>query len=593
MQRGWWSARRSLRGYVAAAMVAVAVVPLNTLAAEKPSQDPASSAAARALSATLGLFDPEEESDFGVAGFDERVVDLAPAREERLARALDAFVLGLRARVRVEKDDAARRDLQLLTEFAATTARTARFEAAATVPWNDAPRTVFLGVASLLRSGASAARRVAAAARLRAYLGDGAKIRSIFELARARTEKRIADPKRLAPHRREVQACVDAVEAYANGLRQLVAKELPGENLESELARFERDARDYAHWAKRVVLPRARTTEVIPGELYALHLARNGVDVDVDELVRRARTAFALTRESMTMVAASVARDRRLPSAEPIAVLRALEALEALPAENVESHYREVLQRLDELIRAKGIATLPTFGMTMRTATEAETAASPVARYVPPPLIGNKGERGTFVLPIGASSDSGSVTPPGAAAAAWALAAHEGRPGHDLQISRLVERPLNFARTRFAFDSVTIEGWALYAEAEVLPYLGPEAQLFALRLRLLRCARAFLDPMLNLGRMNAERARRILEDDVGLSAAAATQELDRYTFASPGQATAYFYGFSRLMEIRARAEVSLGPRFDRKAFNDFVLDQGLLPIRHLDRAVAEGFEVAR
>lgn len=58
-------------------------------------------------------------------------------------------------------------------------------------------------------------------------------------------------------------------------------------------------------------------------------------------------------------------------------------------------------------------------------------------------------------------------------------------------------------------------------------------------------------------------------------------------FRAPGQATSYFYGYQRLMETRQAAQLALGERFDRLAFNDFVLAQGLLPPDLLRKAVRE------
>lgn len=46
----------------------------------------------------------------------------------------------------------------------------------------------------------------------------------------------------------------------------------------------------------------------------------------------------------------------------------------------------------------------------------------------------------------------------------------------------------------FAFNSVNVEGWGLYAEAEMKPFEPLDGQLIALQHRLLRAARAFLDP---------------------------------------------------------------------------------------------------
>ena len=73
----------------------------------------------------------------------------------------------------------------------------------------------------------------------------------------------------------------------------------------------------------------------------------------------------------------------------------------------------------------------------------------------------------------------------------------------------------------------------------------------------------------------------------------ARQEIDRYTFRTPGQAGSYFYGYTRIMELRAETELALGTKFDRLAFNNFLLDQGLLPPDLLAKAVREQFVPAQ
>ena len=167
--------------------------------------------------------------------------------------------------------------------------------------------------------------------------------------------------------------------------------------------------------------------------------------------------------------------------------------------------------------------------------------------------------------------------------------AHEGRPGHELQFTAMVERGVSQARSLYAFNSVNVEGWALYAEAEMVPSEPPEGQMIALQFRLLRAARAMLDPMLNLGLITRDEAGKVLTEQVMLSAPMARQELDRYTLRSPGQAGSYFYGYARIMQLRAETELALGAKFDRLAFNNFLLDQGLLPPDLLAKAVREEF----
>jgi len=95
--------------------------------------------------------------------------------------------------------------------------------------------------------------------------------------------------------------------------------------------------------------------------------------------------------------------------------------------------------------------------------------------------------------------------------------------------------------------------------------------------------------MLNLGLITKERAHDVLRNEVGLSEAMTQQELDRYTFNSPGQATAYFYGYMRLQQTRLDTELALGKDFNRQAFNDFVIGQGLLPPEQLAEAVRTHF----
>jgi uncharacterized protein (DUF885 family) len=78
-------------------------------------------------------------------------------------------------------------------------------------------------------------------------------------------------------------------------------------------------------------------------------------------------------------------------------------------------------------------------------------------------------------------------------------------------------------------------------------------------------------------------------EDVNLSKAYAEQELERYTYRAPGQATSYFYGFTRLLRLREETEKALGKKFDQKKFHDFILAQGLLPPDLMRQAVLTDF----
>ena len=175
-------------------------------------------------------------------------------------------------------------------------------------------------------------------------------------------------------------------------------------------------------------------------------------------------------------------------------------------------------------------------------------------------------------------------------AASWTLTAHEARPGHEMQFAAMVESGVSTARALFSFNSTNVEGWGLYAERIVQLFMPAEGQLIALQNRLMRAARAFLDPELQSGKITPEQAFKVLREDVVLSEAMARQEVDRYTFRAPGQATSYFYGYTRLMDLRTDVEKMVASSFNQSEFHDFILSQGLLPPTLMREAVVERFQ---
>jgi uncharacterized protein (DUF885 family) len=158
-----------------------------------------------------------------------------------------------------------------------------------------------------------------------------------------------------------------------------------------------------------------------------------------------------------------------------------------------------------------------------------------------------------------------------------------------MQFAKIVEAGVSTARALFAFNSTNVEGWGLYAEWMMLPYMPPEGQLISLQGRLLRAARAFLDPELHTGQVTPDEARRVLLEDVVLSRAMTEQEVERYMFRAPGQATSYFYGYTQLRELRREVERAMGDKFSARDFHDFILAQGLLPPDLLREAVRAKF----
>lgn len=542
-------------------------------------------------------FQPEMASFFGVPGYDEKVTDLGPDHPARYRAALKRAKAALQAKLATEQAPNVRQDLQILIHAADQSIEGSTLNEQLLLPWLDAPQAVFDGINGLLSDQTPPERRAKALDRLKAYVGMAPGTTAFTTLARQRYEEKLSNPKLLQPTKLEVERAVSNVDTYIEGIRELFAKyKIAG--ADAALERMASELKAYNDWTRTTVLPKARTDTRLPPQLYAFQLKQYGIDIDPQLLMQRAQVEFMETRAVMQQLAPLVAKAKGLDGATDYrAVIKALKR-DTIPNEQLETKYHGVIDQIDGIMKREHIVTVPKRPLQMRLGSAAESAAQPAPHYLPPPLVGNTGQQGQFVLPVGNPSAGKDAADSqyddfNFGSGAWTLTAHEGRPGHDLQFAAMVERGISLARTLFAFNSVNVEGWALYAEAEMVPYEPLDGQMIALQFRLLRAARAMLDPMLNLGLIDRERARQVLEDDVMLSPAMARQELDRYTFNAPGQAGSYFYGYSRILELRMQTELALGPKFDRKAFNDFLLDQGLLPPDQLAEAVKTEFVPAR
>lgn len=540
-----------------------------------------------------GRVAPEGVSRTGLAGYDDKITDLRPGYEERFRAAYSGAVTELRQRLAAETDPYVRQDLEIMIKNATRELDSAALHERLTLPYEDIPQLVFQGEFGLLDDQVDPARRPAALTRLKRYMGLEPGTRPITELERQRYQAKADNASLLPPYRGQVEYHLAAVSRYGAGIHQLFTKYGldTAEGGAAALAALDEQFKAYADWLRTTVLPKARTDARLPPELYADRLKLVGLDIPPQELIAKAELAFGEIRNEMKTLAPLVAQEHGFQDPDYRAVIRELKKAQLSKAD-VEPYYHEIITRLEEIIRREGIVTLPGRPMKMRIASEAENAAQPAPHFQPPPLIGATHEQGVFVLTTnnpGAAGKGAAFDDFTFKAGAWTLTAHEGRPGHDLQFAAMVERGVSLARSLFAFNSVNVEGWALYGEAETKPFEPLDGQLIALQLRLLRAVRAYLDPMLNLGLTTRERALQILREDVGLSDGMANQEVDRYMFRMPGQATAYFYGYTRLMELRSATEITLGAKFNRTAFNDFIIGQGLLPPDLLAKAVQDTF----
>nr|WP_315383512.1 DUF885 domain-containing protein [uncultured Sphingomonas sp.] len=542
----------------------------------------------RLLLEAEGRFDPERVSQTGLTEFDGHAADLAPRLEARRAAVLSAVRAEFQRRLASERDANVRQDLEILIGSIDSTLEGDRLERRHFIAWVDAPNLMFDGIKGLLDDQVAPARRTKALELLRRYVGDLPGSTPLVTQARARFAETRA-PGLLGPDRVALERALAHAQTYAQGIRDLF-QHYHIEGAEPALAKLDAQIAEYSAWERATLLPIARQDFHLPAEIYAFQLKQRGIDIAPETLTHQAQIEFAEARAAMVALAPRVAREKGWSETDYRQVIHRIKQA-AIPNDQLEASYADVIRTNEAVIRRERIVDVPDRPMQMRLASAAESAANPAPHMQPPPMVRNKGEHGVFVLPIGVAGND-----PAAAyddfnsrAVEWTVAAHEGRPGHELQFSAMVERGVSQARSLYAFNSVNVEGWALYAEAEALPYHPLDGQLMALQARLLRAARAMLDPMLNLNLISIDEARRILLEEACQSPAMVRQEIERYTSRAPGQAGSYFYGYTRLLQLRVETELALGTRFDRLAFNNFVIGLGLLPPDLVARAVRETF----
>jgi hypothetical protein len=541
---------------------------------------------------------PERGSRQGLAQFDKLIRDPRLANDLAERKELEAVLVKLKAAQATETDKNVLQDLAILQKAFNLQFRQQDFGLQHEVPFFNASAAVFSGLRGLLDDQVAAERRPDAVVRLRKYAGVEPGYTPFTDLLRQRTLEQIAKagdqmakPGMIYPSKMEVETELGRNKNYVDGIAALFTKyKLTG--WEEPYAKLKTELADYDAWVKATIVPKARTDFREPPEEYALDFENYGIDISPAQIATMAHKAFAEYQAEMAPLAAQIAKQKGYKSSDYRDVIKGLKKTQ-LTGDAILPFYENRLHEIEKIIREQNLVTLPDRPAIIRLATAAETAQQPAPHMTPPPFLHNTGQRGEFVLPLNIPSATGGAEEKyddfTFDAVAWTLTAHEARPGHELQFDSMVEHGVSQARALFAFNSTNVEGWGLYAEYITKPYMPLEGQLMSLDLRLLRAARAFLDPELQSGKVTPEQAYKVLENDVVLSHAFATEEVERFTFRSPGQANSYFYGYTRLLELRKDTEAALGKKFDQKRFHDFILAQGLLPPDLMRKAVMEEF----
>ena len=249
-------------------------------------------------------------------------------------------------------------------------------------------------------------------------------------------------------------------------------------------------------------------------------------------------------------------------------------------SDSVLAAYREVGKRVDPQLPKLFHAT-PRMPYAVRAMTPSESASSTAANYMPGSLP--LGTSGYFTInALGYKNE-----------ATWrteTLFMHEAMPGHHMQIARAAEmEKLHPWRSMGSRNVAYSEGWALYAEKlgfDLGLYKDPFQHYGHLQAELFRAARLVVDTGIHAYNWPRDKAIAYMAGQGGLDQDFAVSEVDRY-FSNPSQALGYMLGQRKFLELRARAEKTLGPKFDVRDFHAVVIDSGMLPLAVLEKLVDE------
>jgi len=169
-----------------------------------------------------------------------------------------------------------------------------------------------------------------------------------------------------------------------------------------------------------------------------------------------------------------------------------------------------------------------------------------------------------------------------------AIAYHEGVPGHHLQFSiaqELTDLP-PFRKFNLDVNAYT-EGWAFYSERlgkEVGFYQDPYSDYGRLQNEMWRAVRWVVDTGVHSQHWTRQQMIDFFHEHTAMDDQNIETEVDRY-IAWPAQALSYKMGQTKILELRAKAQKELGPKFDIREFHDAVLDQGPLPLDVLETKI--------
>ncbi|MBW3536418.1 MAG: DUF885 domain-containing protein [Actinobacteria bacterium] len=341
---------------------------------------------------------------------------------------------------------------------------------------------------------------------------------------------------------------------------------------------------DFADWIEHSYVPGARestaASELPDGEAWYAHSIRSSTTTDLTagEIHEIGLAEVSRIRSEMEIVKAEAGFDGGLE--EFFEHLRNDPQFFFTDAESLLVAYRDICKRVDpELCRLFGRLPRLPYGV------------------LPVPAHTERSQTTAYYMP-----GSPEANRPGyyyantydlASRPRWemeALTLHEAVPGHHLQIA-LAQELEDVPRFRRGWSGYTayVEGWGLYAESlgpDLGLYQDPHSRFGQLTYEMWRAIRLVVDTGMHALGWSRDKAIEFFTANAGKAGHDIVVEVDRY-LVWPAQALAYKLGELKIKELRAFVEAEQGSDFDIRAFHDFVLGSGALPLEVLDRRVRE------
>jgi len=285
------------------------LLPFTSIYSQSPAWVEKSNQNAMILLEIMADFNPETAAYFGIEGIDEKILDVKPGFVERERQADLAAREKLTDVLKTEQVPEVRQDLQILIRAIDESVENTRLNQKYFLPYYNVSQLIFYSLQSLLDDQIAADRRPAALVRLNKYTGLTSGYTAVTELLKNHILEKLADEALLGPVKAEIEKDLENTTFYVNGIKELFEK-FNMDGYQEAYALLSEQLKDYDAFLQENVIPRAREDFKLPSEIYRDNLKSFGVDMPVDELVRRAKVSFKSLQNELSSLAIMIADKR-------------------------------------------------------------------------------------------------------------------------------------------------------------------------------------------------------------------------------------------------------------------------------------------